>query len=139
MRKTAVANRVWRLHEHDADQDMIRLNPNLMREDGFQRNQLIKLVNKANGKKTFAYAKGAGEEYKLYATTIAISYDARLRLGVDTKEPHEIELSAANFLEQEIFYLFYQSNIAARREHAFSVQGWALGFLGFITGVIGLF
>lgn len=138
MRKTVVVNRVWRLHECDADQDTIRLNPNLMRDDGFRRNQLIKLKNKRNGKTTFAFAKGAGEEYKLFTTTIAISYDARLRLGVDTKVSHDIELSVASFWEQEKFYLFHQSDISARREHAFSVQGWALGFLGLTISLLGL-
>lgn len=132
------ATRVFRLHEYEAQTDRIRLNPNLMRDGGFSRNQLITIKNKANGRKTFAYAAGAGDDYKLFPTTIALSYDARLRLEVNTKDSHDLELSAATFLERELFYLFHQGDHSARRAQQYSVQGWVLGVLGFTIGLISL-
>lgn len=136
--KAMPATRVFRLHEHEAQTDRVRLNPNLMGEGGFSRNDLISIKNKANGKKTFAYAAGAGEDYKLFPTTIALSYDARLRLDVTTKDTHELELKKATFIERELFYLFHQRDHSARRAQQYSVQGWMLGVLGLGLGIISL-
>lgn len=134
--KPSPATRVFRLHEYEAQTDRVRLNPNLMGANGFSRNQLIAITNKANGNKTFAFAAGAGDDYKLFPKTIALSYDARLRLDVNTKDSHDLELKKAAFIEREIFYLFHQRDPSARRAQQYSVQGWILGVLGFFTGLI---
>lgn len=136
--KTAPVTRVFRLHEYEAQTETVRLNPNLMGENGFKRDQMIAIKNKANGKKTFAFAAGAGDDYKLFPTTIALSYDARLRLGVNTKDSHDLELKKATFIESEIFYLFHQRVPGARRAHQYSIQGWMLGVLGLVIALIGM-
>lgn len=132
------ATRVFRLHDYESEKDVIRLNPNLMGSEGFSRNQLIAITNGDTGAKTYAYAAGAGEEYKLFPKTIALNYDARLRLGVTTKGAFNLELRPANFVEREIFYLKHQHCMSARRAHNYSVQGWVLGVLGFFTGLASL-
>lgn len=132
------ANRVFRLHEYDSEKDIIRLNPNLMKDSGFSRNELIAIKNRKTGAKTYAFAAGAGEDYKLYPGTIAINYDARLLLGVNVKEKFDLELSPASFFEAEEFYLKHQHSLSARRAHNYSVQGWVLGAFGFASSMIGL-
>ena len=132
------AERVFRLHESDAEKDVIRLNPNLMKESGFSRNDLVAIKNRKTGAKTYAYAAGAGEDYKLFPSTIAISYDARLRLGVNCREKFDLELTRASFLGAETFYLKHQHSLPARRSHSYSVQGWALGMFGLFTGMVSL-
>lgn len=129
-------SRVWKLHKAEADQDIIRLNSNRMGAKGFKRNQLLTIINRDNGKKAYAFACGAGEEYNMYPCTIALNYDARLSLGVDVKNTHNLEIRKAFFWEQETFYLRHQQSMGARRSHMYSVQGWALGLLSVVLAVL---
>lgn len=131
--------RVFCLHQHEAAEDVVRVNPNLMAENGLKRNQLAAIVNRSNGKKTYAHVAGAGEEYNLYPTTIALNYDARLRLDVKTKDTLDLIIRPASLREREAFYLFHQHCMSARRAHMYSLQSWGMALLSVALGVIGVY
>lgn len=123
-------------HTPGETEEVVRVHPSLISE-GFNRGQLVKITNKETGAFTLAYASGAGKNYKLWKSTIALSYDARQRLGVnDSAREYDLEIQKATFWEQEYFYLFQQADIGARRSHHYSIQSYIMGCIGLILGVI---
>lgn len=132
---------VTRVFHHVAgeSEDVVRVHPSLISE-GFERSQLVKITNKETGAFTLAYVSGAGKNYRLWKSTIALSYDARQRLGVnDSSREYDLVIQKATFLEQEYFYLFQQADLSARRSHHYAIHSYFMGCISLMLGFMAFF
>jgi hypothetical protein len=127
-----MTNRVLTLPDADSGQSIVRLGNNKMKSDKrpngiVSRNDLVKIVNPANGRFVILYAMGAGS-HPIPGNGIALDYDARVTLGVQKLEEVDLMLGAANAADCEFFSMYLDSDKSSRSAR---VLGWYLFMAGF--------
>lgn len=144
------ATTIWDLNPEDAGNSLIRvsgryINGQNAAPEKFQRQQLVHIVNRKNGRSVLRYVLGAGSKYKrMPASAVGLDYDAKLRLGIDLSrrdknEELDLAVRPAFPWEEKRFYCFEHHSSSERLAHINGYRGVVLGWIGLLLGAMSFF
>lgn len=126
-----VARTVFRAEKLDTELLVARIANKHIACGAFERDQLAKLYNVANGKFTVVHVYGAGQ-LKVPFNGISLPYDARKALGLSgNEEDAELIVSPASPGEREFYHMYLDRQGGASRRLTWYMFGFSL----FMTGM----